>query len=156
MFGLRVTGVSRAGKACPEFDRVVATAHLHQAVSDADYVVAVLPDTDAARHVLDSRAFDAMTARPMLINVGRGSSIHTQHLLQALREERVRAAVLDVFTTEPLPSHSPLWLEPRVSVTPHVAAVSYPRDIAAVFLANLERFRRGGELEYVVDLVRGY
>ncbi len=155
-FGLRVTGVSRSGAAVPGFDSVLPVNRLGEAVADADYVVLVLPDTAAANKLFDADVFSAMTRKPLLVNVGRGSSVDDAALLQALREERVRGAVLDVFDTEPLPADNPLWTQPGVVITPHVAAVSYPADIAQIFLRNLDKYKAGEPLDFVVDLSRGY
>lgn len=131
---------------------------------------------------------------PLLINVGRGDIITTADLLVALGsgEEEGMAegvergntqaclsyAVLDVVEEEPLPPSSPLWTHPRVSLTPHISAISTPELVMDVFLDNLERFlqyhddneeREEGEeeeeegqspltarLKYVVDRTKGY
>ena len=155
-FGMRVTGVSREGEPKPEFDLVLPAARLRGALNDADYVVVALPDTADATDLFDADAFSAMAQRPLLVNVGRGSSVVDEALISALRAGQVRGAILDVFDTEPLPEDDPLWLEPGVVITPHVAAVSYPADIANIFLSNLERYRAGARLDFLVDLERGY
>ena len=58
----------------------------------------------------------------------------------------------DVFEVEPLPADSPLWARDDVYVTPHVAALSRPEDVAKVFAANLDRYFRG---EPLLTLRRG-
>lgn len=77
-------------------------------------------------------------------------------MLLALERGWLRAAVLDVFATEPLPAASPLWAHPRVTVTPHVAAISQAGDVADSFARNAARFAAGEPLAHVVDLARGY
>jgi glyoxylate/hydroxypyruvate reductase A len=65
--------------------------------------------------------------------------------------------VLDVFApVEPLPATSRLWAHPKVTLTPHNSAQSFPRDVARVFAANLGRFRAGAPLAHGVDWKRGY
>ena len=155
-FGMRVTGVSRSGRAKTEFDLVLPASRLREAVSNADYVVIALPDTADAASLFDADMFSAMAAQPLLVNVGRGSSVVDEALISALRTGRLRGAILDVFHTEPLPEDDPLWLEPGVVVTPHVAAVSYPSDIADIFLGNLEKYQGSRELDFLIDLERGY
>ena len=155
-FGIRVTGVSRSGAPVPAFERVMPVTQLGEAVTDADYVVLVLPDTAAAQHLINADVFACMNARPLLFNVGRGSTIDDTALLSALRDGKLRGAVLDVFDREPLPADSPLWNEPGVVITPHVAAVSFPADITGIFLGNLAKFEAGEPLDFVVDPVRGY
>ena len=62
--------------------------------------------------------------------------------------------VADVFMTEPLPASSPLWSHPKVTITPHVAAVTKPADVAACFGENLKRYAAGEPLKFVFDLER--
>ena len=156
-FGLSVTGVSRSGSAAAAaFDHMVPAAELHAAVADADYIVLVLPDTAAAHHLFDHGVFAAMRRQPLLFNVGRGNSIDAAALLDALEHGILRGAVLDVFDSEPLAAEHPLWAAPGVTITPHIAAVSHPRDIARVFLNNLAKFEAGKPLEFVIDPVVGY
>ncbi len=155
-FGLRVTGVSRSGAAASAFECVMPVGQLGTAVAETDYVVLALPDTAAAKELFDTEVFATMQLRPLLLNVGRGASIGQDALLQALRAGKIRGAILDVFDSEPLPADSPLWNEPGVTITPHIAAVSYPADIAAVFLRNLEKYKSRQPLDYLIDLKRGY
>jgi phosphoglycerate dehydrogenase-like enzyme len=91
-----------------------------------------------------------------LINVGRGATIAEDDLVTALREGKLRGAVLDVFDTEPLSAQSPLWDLENVYVTPHSSAFSFPKDIAQIFSDNYERFRSNKPLKYVIDLEHGY
>ncbi|MEM7097661.1 MAG: D-2-hydroxyacid dehydrogenase [Pseudomonadota bacterium] len=155
-FGLHVTGVSRSGNHHPEFDDVVKTALLQNVLQNADYIILVLPDTPETKHLFSAETFAAMDKHPLLINAGRGSTIDHDALISALRDQRIRAAVLDVFEEEPLPANHALWTEPNVTITPHIAAVSFPADIARLFLSNLEKFRHSQPLDFVIDLSRGY
>ena len=94
--------------------------------------------------------------RPVLINVGRGDLISESSVVEALDAGWIGEAALDVFETEPLPADSPLWARDDVFVTPHVAALSRPEDVATVFAANLDRYFRGEPLLYEVDWGKGY
>jgi glyoxylate/hydroxypyruvate reductase A len=64
--------------------------------------------------------------------------------------------VLDVFATEPLPVGNRLWSHPRVTVTPHVAAVTDPVNAARLAAANIARFRAGEPVKGLVSLETGY
>ena len=110
---------------------------------------------------------------PLFINIGRGDVITTEELLGALddREEAgLSYAVLDVVEEEPLPQSNPLWTHPRVTVTPHISAISTPELVMGVFIENLEIFLQLHDhithdeltfelirkLNYVVDRSKGY
>jgi phosphoglycerate dehydrogenase-like enzyme len=77
-------------------------------------------------------------------------------LIHALEENWLEQVVLDVFAAEPLPEESVLWEHPRVQITPHISAISYPSDIARVFVKNLEHWVQAEALDHVVQWENGY
>jgi phosphoglycerate dehydrogenase-like enzyme len=97
---------------------------LHALIRSSDYVSVHVPLTSATRHMLDARAFDQMQPHAVLINVARGAIVDETALAEALRSRKLRGAGIDVFTTEPLPSNSPLLQLDNVVLTPHVAGVT--------------------------------
>jgi phosphoglycerate dehydrogenase-like enzyme len=155
-FGMRVTGYRRSPGSVDGVDRVYSDGEFGRFVIDLDYLVLTLPNTPATHHLLGADAIAAMPARARVINVGRGGVVDADALAEALHERRIAGAVLDVFEEEPLPRESPLWTLPGCHVTPHVAARSFPADIAAIFTDNLRRYLDGRELCYRVDFERGY
>jgi glyoxylate/hydroxypyruvate reductase A len=91
-----------------------------------------------------------------LINVGRGAHLDETALIEALESGHVGGAVLDVFDTEPLPESHPFWRQPRVVVTPHIAAETQPGTAAPIVLENIRRHQRGEPMRDVIDRARGY
>ncbi|MEN2738558.1 2-hydroxyacid dehydrogenase [Microbacterium sp. X-17] len=89
----------------------------------ADVVVLALPGGDATRHVLDDAALTALPEGALVVNVGRGSAVDTDALVEHVRRGRIRAA-LDVVDPEPLPAGHPLWSLPGVIQLPHVGGAS--------------------------------
>jgi glyoxylate/hydroxypyruvate reductase A len=122
----------------------------------SDIVVNLLPLTPATRGLLDARFFAAMPRGASLINVARGAHVVDEDLLAALDSGQLQHAVLDVFHAEPLPSDHRYWQHPRVTVLPHVAALTDMRSAVNVAVANLRAAREGGALLHVVDRARGY
>ncbi|WP_028110021.1 D-2-hydroxyacid dehydrogenase [Ferrimonas futtsuensis] len=155
-FGMNTVGVSRSGSACSHFDQVYPVSLLPRALGQAQVVVGVLPDTPDTRGLLDESALAALPRGAILINVGRGSLIDEEALLSALNRGALGHAVLDVFQHEPLPPEHPFWYHPGITLTPHVAATSFPEQIWQQFCDNLARFQRGETLGHLFDWTRGY
>lgn len=154
--GVRVLGLNRGGSAAPGFETVYPTARKHEFLGGLDYLVCTLPGTDETENLLDTDAFAALRRSCYLVNIGRGSVIDEEALLATLAGGRLAGAALDVFREEPLPEHSSLWHAPDTLVTAHVAAKSRPADIAAIFIENYHRYRRGEQLNFRIDFDRGY
>ncbi|AUW94679.1 hypothetical protein BXT84_12590 [Sulfobacillus thermotolerans] len=95
----------------------------------ADIVVLTVPLTDATFHLVGKDQLACMKPGSVLINVGRGPVVDEQALAQALIEERLYGAALDVFETEPLSESSPLRSLPppvqeRTLFSPHISGVT--------------------------------
>ncbi|NND75326.1 MAG: glyoxylate/hydroxypyruvate reductase A [Ilumatobacter sp.] len=115
---------------------------LHQFLRDVDVVVDLVPLSPNTVGLLGADEFAAL-GDGVVINVGRGPTVDTAALLDALDGE-LRAAVLDVFEVEPLPADSPLWSRPDVIVTPHIAGRSDPVTGAPIIATQIEELRAGG------------
>lgn len=158
-FGMTVTAIRNSDRpGPPTVSRVGQSAALHDFLREADVVVNTLPLTDETRHMFDARAFAAMKPGAWFINVGRGATVVTADLTQALEAGHVGAAALDVTDPEPLPSDHPLWRMPNVIITPHVAPNSEVNIDSrwALFRENLRRYVAGEPMLSVVDTSRGY
>jgi len=155
-FGMKTVGVSRSGVSLDGFDRMYPTDKLDQAIQTADFILLSVPETPASSRLIGKSTLAAVKPGATLINVGRGSTLDTAAVIDALEAGQLSLAVLDVFDTEPLPADSPLWGTPGVILTPHIAAVSYPQIIAEKFLNNLVRYNFGDELVDVIDPLIGY
>jgi len=150
--GARVVGVRRHPTGREPVDAVVPSTGLLDAVPDADVIVLAAPATPATRHLVDERFLDALRPGSVLVNVARGALVDEAALLRALDRGTPEAAILDVFATEPLPSDSPFWSHPRVTVTPHSSSGGSGRleRAAALFVENLGRYVRGEALHHEV------
>lgn len=155
-FGMELIGLSRSGRPSEPFAKVHAPRELPAFAAELDYLIAALPHTPATAGLLDAEALALLPPRCYLINVGRGSLIDERALAEALRAGRLAGAALDVFEREPLPADHFLWTAPRLSITAHIAALSQPADIAALFMANYRRYCAAEPLAHRVDPTRGY
>ena len=155
-FGCHTTVVRRQATPMPGADATFATADVLDAVADADVVVVAWALTDETRGLIDTRFLDAMQDHAWLVNVGRGGHIVTDDLVDALREQRIGGAVLDVTDPEPLPDGHPLWDLPNCLITPHVGNTP---DMGRPLLAarveeNVRRYvAAGGDTDDVLGKV---
>ena len=129
---------------------------LAERLATADVVINLLPLTAQTRGLIDARFFAALPVGASLVTLARGNHVVEADLLAALDGGRLRHAVLDVFTQEPLPVGHPFWAHPRVTLLPHVAAATDARSAAAVVAANLQAWVDGRPLAHLVDRERGY
>jgi phosphoglycerate dehydrogenase-like enzyme len=156
--GMRVLGVTRTSRGCPDVDRYVAPADLHGALAEADAVALALPATAATERLLDAAALAAMKPTAYLVNVARGAVVDEAALVAALRAGRLAGAGLDVFATEPLPPDHPLWTLPNVIVTPHTANrdAGVAQRFTDFIRDNIRRFGEGEPLLGQIDRLAGY
>jgi len=155
-FNMKVRGYTVSSESCPHVDRYFHPPHLADFASGLDYLVSVLPDTGQTARLVDTSLLACLPPGAIFINVGRGNVLDEAALIQALRNEKLAGAVLDVFEQEPLPADNPLWHEKNVFITSHSAAPSFPNYITALFLENYRLLIDGQPLKYRVNFERGY
>lgn len=124
--GCRVTGIKRDASQPERFKHsaqaVVDAKGLTGALESADHLILALPGTDETTHLLNRDVLMKLPSSCYLYNVGRGNACNEADLLDALNDERLAGAYLDVFETEPLPETSPLWENEKVLIQPHISA----------------------------------
>lgn len=119
-------------------------------------VINLLPTTPETTNLFDAHTLGQLPQGACFLNMARGTQVVEADLLAALDSGQLHAAALDVFQQEPLPQQNPLWCHPRVTVTPHIAAltrVDEAMDAIAQAIADLEA---GRQPSGCVDRQRGY
>ena len=91
-----------------------------------------------------------------MLNLARGVHLNEDDLLASLDSGKVKGAMLDVYSREPLPETSPLWKHPRVAMTPHIAAVTRPAEAVDYISRTILDLENGKSVTGQVDRVRGY
>jgi glyoxylate/hydroxypyruvate reductase A len=161
VMGFDVAGWSRSPKRLPDLTTFSGDEGLATFLARTDILVCLLPLTDDTRGLIDRKllgglARDGRVGGAHLINAGRGGLQVESDILACLDEGLLASATLDVFETEPLPSESPLWAHPRVTVTPHNAAMSEPEAIISLVAEQIRRHESGQPFEHAVDRTVGY
>ena len=137
----------------PLTDEVATLEQLPELLPRADVVVLACPVTEHTQSLADDAFFAKLKKDALLINIARGGLLKEDALLEGLKRNQPGRAVLDVFETEPLPSESPLWTHPQVTISAHISnAGSGTRERGdELFLSNLERFMAEKTLHDEVD-----
>ena len=146
--GMQVTGMASKAREHEDFVEVLGQEDLHTALGKADFVVITAPLNEATEGMFDQAAFAAMKPGARLINVGRGPIVQTDALLAALDAGEIAGAALDVFEEEPLPPEHPLWAQPQVMMSAHMAGdfIGWRRALGEQFVANFQRWQAGEAL----------
>ncbi len=155
MHVIATRGSAKPGDSDPDVDELHPAAALDDLLPRADAVVCSLPTSPATVDLFDEAMFRRMKPDAIFCNVGRGTLVVEEDLIKVLESDHLRAAILDVMRTEPLPADDPLWSAPRAHLSAH-AAVSLDRYMDngwAMITDNLQRFLAGERLHNEVDLV---
>jgi glyoxylate/hydroxypyruvate reductase A len=159
--GFKIAGWSASPKSLPDVTYFTGADGLKRMLAQTDMLVVLLPLTEATRGIINASLLsqlkkDGPLGGPILINAGRGGLQVEADILAALDTGALKGASLDVFEREPLPKGSRLWSHPAVYVSPHNAAISSPKAIAALVARQIEAHESGEPLAHLVKRERGY
>jgi phosphoglycerate dehydrogenase-like enzyme len=157
-FRARILAVTRRGRPVPGAETTVPADRVDDVLPGADFVVLAAPGTGDTDRMINADRLARMRADAWLVNVGRGTLVDTEALVEALDAGRIGGAALDVTDPEPLPPGHPLWRHPRALITPHIATTvgAERRHYVARVRDNVARFAAGEELLGPVDSSAGY
>jgi len=158
VFGVRIIAVTRSGREVAGADESRAIAEVDKVWPVADVVVVLAPLTPETRHMINRDVFAQMKSTAVLVNVARGPLVHTEDLVEALREGVIGGAALDVTDPEPLPDDHPLWDIDTCMITPHTANTYtiIQQRTGRLVVDNAAAFEAGERMPNEVDLEAGY
>ena len=120
-FGASVTGIRRNIQLNEFTDQICTLDALPDLIPQADVIVLSCPLNLETEGLVDSKFLKSMKNDAMLVNIGRGGLVDETALVNALDNDELDFAILDVFQTEPLPEDSPIWRNSKIQVTPHAS-----------------------------------
>ncbi len=150
-FGCKVIFYSASGNsACTDYKRV----DFDTLLKESDFLSLHCPLTDRTRGLINKEALDKMKNSAFLINVARGAVVNTQDLYNALVENKIAGAGLDVLEKEPMEFTDPLFQikdSTKLIVTPHMswASVEARTRLVGEVVKNIEAFLRGEDRNVV-------
>jgi glyoxylate/hydroxypyruvate reductase A len=119
-------------------------------------LVSMLPLTPETTNLLDRARLSQLPEGAYLINVARGAQVAEPDLLALIRTGHIAGATLDVFRNEPLPAPHPFWSEPRITITPHISALTCREEAVRQIAHKITLLEQGEHVADVVDRERGY
>ena len=154
--GFNVSAWVRSPREAAEVPIFQGRDQLEPFLNQTDIAVCLLPLTSETEGIFCARTFGMMPRGAMLINVGRGKHVVFEDLIRALDSGQLSYAALDALWPEPLPSDSPLWLHPKVTVMPHVARRPTVAQLVTEIAANIRSVEAGGRLLQEIDMTLEY
>lgn len=155
--GLKIIGVNSTGIPPKEgqFSQIYHRSEIASALTNADIVVNTLPNTDDTQGLLNIETL-SHCQNAILFNVGRGKTLVEPDLIDAIAQGHIQHAYLDVFDKEPLDPEHPFWHHHAITVTPHIAALSFPSQVVEQFVHNYTLWNDGFQLSNAIDFDKGY
>ncbi|WP_342527772.1 D-glycerate dehydrogenase [Chryseomicrobium sp. FSL W7-1435] len=152
-FDMNVIYWNRSKK--PEAEQAIgATYHeLGEVLKQADFLVIMLPFAPELKYLIGAEELALMKEDAILVNTARGGLVDEAALYEALKNNKLGAAGLDVFEQEPVPTNHPLLSLPNVEVAPHIGSstVATRMEMADLTVRNLLAVLDGKEPETPVN-----
>ena len=154
--GFPVRGWSRTPKDLPGVDCYAGMEALDDFLAGTRVLVCMLPLTPETNNLLDRARLSKLPEGAWLVNVARGAQVAEPDLLGLIRSGHILGATLDVFRNEPLPAPHPFWNEPRITITPHISALTVREEAVRQIAHKITLLEQGEHVADVVDRNRGY
>lgn len=156
VLGNRIIGIKNNISMKPDFvNEVYQLEEVDKIINQADVVVLSIPVSEKTKGFMNQARFQKMKKEALFFNVGRGSLVDTNALIEALEEETIAGAGVDVVDIEPLPIEHRLWNTKNLLLTPHCAGGFHLPEtltkIQDIALFNLNIFMNGGQYKNKVN-----
>ena len=155
-FGFPLRGWSRSLKTVDGVRCFSGADGLDGFLSGTRVLVCMLPLTPDTDNLLEHAHLSLLPKGAYLINVARGAHVAEPDLLTLIRCGHIAGAPLDVFRNEPLPASHPFRDEQRITITPHISALTLPFESALQIAGKIVAMERGEPVADLVDRTRGY
>lgn len=140
-FEMNILAYDSYAKEVPEY---VKMCTLEDLLKKSDFVSMHCRLTKDNYHLMDKNKFDLMKETAYFINTARSGLVNEQDLYDALRNNKILGAAIDVFDEEPLSKNNPFLTLPNVTITPHLAGgtsdafLNSPKLLAKEVLAYID------------------
>lgn len=155
-FGFPLRAWSRSAK---QIDGVATFAGMEQLddfLQGTRVLVCMLPLTSETQGLLNRARLQQLQQPAYVINVARGGHVVEEDLLALVRDGHIAGATLDVFSEEPLPPQHPFWDERRITITPHISALTLRTESVLQIAGKMRALERNEPVADIVDRSKGY
>lgn len=118
-FDTNIIGFDLFPREIEYFDKVHSLDELSNEINNIDILILTAPHSKYTHHIVNEELLKNAKNTLLIVNIARGGLIDQECLIQALDQNKVMGAVLDVFEDEPLSSTNELWDRDNVIITPH-------------------------------------
>ncbi|SDO42454.1 2-hydroxyacid dehydrogenase [Alkalicoccus daliensis] len=148
-FDMEILYHNRSRKKEIEQDLGVKYAEKKELLEKADFVCVVAPLTTETRGMIGKGELEQMKKSAYLINVSRGPVVDEKALIEAMQNEVIAGAGLDVFEQEPIRAEHPLLKFPQVVALPHIgsATTATREEMAELCARNIAAVLKGEKAE---------
>ncbi|QQE80276.1 D-glycerate dehydrogenase [Alicyclobacillus sp. SO9] len=134
-FGMRLLYHNRSRKIAAERSLGAEYTDLMTLMSESDYVVVLVPLTNETKGLIGKKQINAMKANAVFVNIARGDVVDETALYEALSENKIWGAGLDVFTDEPISTQHPFLTLDNVVLVPHIGSAGIETRMKMAMLA---------------------
>ncbi|PLT29210.1 2-hydroxyacid dehydrogenase [Peribacillus deserti] len=126
-------------------------------LQESDFVLLMVPFTQETKHLMGREQFSQMKKSAIFINTSRGQTVDEDSLIEALQNNVIFAAGLDVFEQEPVSPDNPLLQLSNVVTLPHIGSATHQTrfEMAKLAAENLVAAVNGEEPSAVVPELKG-
>lgn len=154
--GYQVSGWARSSQKIENVETFAGPTERDDFLQSIQILICLLPLTDETEGILNLDTFKQLKKNAWIINAARGEHLVDEDLIYALDSNILQGAWLDVFSEEPLPDKHAFWNRDSIVITPHIASITKPKEVADQIVENYKRALSGMELNFKVDRNRGY
>jgi len=152
-FGCKLIFTNRSPLPDQESILTARQVDLDELLSTSDFICLHVPLTKKTKGLISKEEFQKMKPNAIMINAARGPVVDTEALLEALQNNQILAAGLDVTDPEPLPPDHPLYQLPNCFITPHIGSATFNtrKVMAGIAIRNLKTGIQGKPLPFCVN-----
>jgi glyoxylate/hydroxypyruvate reductase A len=129
---------------------------LTEFLNNTRILINLLPLTPETENILNYETMSQLSLGSYVINVARGAHLVDEDLVKLIDSGHLAGATLDVFRNEPLPANHIFWQNPKITITPHIAARASREESILQITKKIQLLQSGKTVTGIIDPQKGY